>query len=311
MKKILTFFLLINLSISNIQCQTAPKIILVIDPGHGGKDPGVLRVNGSSDEKEINLIISKMFGHYCDSLLDNVDVFYTRTTDTFISLEDRTEFANKKLAHYFISIHVNSNPDSRIYGTELHVHTASCKESYELAEKIQNQLDKRAGRKIRGIKNFKDRDRSNILVVKNTKMPAVLIECGFISNAEEEEFLNSDEGQNLIASAIFRAFREMSKAHFKKEESEKNTTPNKEIKKEVKGPVYKIKIMSSATKVALNHEQFKRLNIKVEERIDKNAPKYKYQYFVGNYKNKADAEAMKQKVQKKGFKDAYLVKFKN
>ena len=96
---------------------------ILIDAGHGGKDPGVL----SSDpkkfrhEKHISLDISLKLGYYLEKHLENVKVFYTRKTNKFLSLEERAEIANAKNVDLVLSIHCNSNPDKKIRGTQVHI----------------------------------------------------------------------------------------------------------------------------------------------------------------------------------------------
>ncbi len=276
------------------------NIVVVIDPGHGGKDPGNL--SGSkkyADEKILNLKIALKLGNYIDSLLQDVTVVYTRTKDIYVSPKERAEKANAINADYFISIHCNSATKPAYYGTEIHIHNLKCKESYGFARKIEAQLSKRAKRKCRGIKTFEDRESSHILVVKDTDMPAVLVECGFMSNQAEAHYLNTDYGQSIIASAIFRAFRSHSGA---------KPVKTKPKKPKVCKPVYKIQIMSSAKPVSLKHEQFKLLKMKVEQIIDPRDVKYKYMYLVGNTCDYHKAEKILKKVRKNGFSDAYIIK---
>lgn len=276
------------------------NIVVVIDPGHGGKDPGNL--SGSkkyADEKILNLKIALKLGNYIDSLLQDVTVVYTRTKDIYVSPKDRAEKANAINADYFISIHCNSATKTAYYGTEIHIHNLKCKDSYHFARKIEAQLSKRAKRKCRGIKTFEDRESSHILVVKDTDMPAVLVECGFMSNMAEAKYLNTDYGQSIIASAIFRAFRSYSGAKPLKSKAKKQKACK---------PVYKIQIMSSAKPVSLQHEQFKLLKMKVKQVIDPRHVKYKYMYFVGNTCDYNEAKKMMNKARKNGFPDAYIIK---
>ena len=102
----------------------AQQVTLVIDPGHGGHDPGhESTVSGHLQEKELNLKIAKLFGGYIEKYLQNVKVIYTRTDDSFPSLDRRVEIANNNQADYFISIHCNGNDRSGVRGTESHVHS--------------------------------------------------------------------------------------------------------------------------------------------------------------------------------------------
>src|SRR5688572_25417757 len=155
------------------------SITILIDPGHGGKDPGHLpTVEGIQQEKEIALAISTKVGHYLTHNLSNVKVVYTRTDDTYPTLDERVDIANSKKVDYMLSIHVNGNENPDIHGTETHIHNFDAKKSYEWALLIESQFRNRAGRKSRGVKTGDDLGHS-IQVLKFTEMPTVLVECGF------------------------------------------------------------------------------------------------------------------------------------
>jgi N-acetylmuramoyl-L-alanine amidase len=221
--------------------------VVVIDPGHGGKDPGA--VGAKSKEKDVNLAVALKAGKYISNNLMDVKVIYTRTDDTFPGLAERAEVANRHKADVFISIHSNAISDKRFSGAETYVlgqtmddanlqvamkensvitfekdyktkyegfdpnsaesyiifslmQNTYLKQSTEFATMIQNQFRDRVGRKDRGVRQ------AGFVVLWRTTMPSVLIELGFISNPDEEKYLNSDQGQDYLASAIFRAFRD-------------------------------------------------------------------------------------------------------
>lgn len=220
---------------------------IVIDPGHGGKDPG--SVGAQTTEKEIVLAIALKLGEYIESKLEDVEVIYTRKTDEFVPLDKRAEIANKHNADLYISIHANGLSKKDVSGTEtfvLGIHRAE--ENFEVAKRensvilleedyttryegfdpespetyimlalmqkvyfghsinfakyVQDQFRERAKRKDRGVKQ------QGLLVLAQTAMPGVLIEVGFVTNIEEEQYMMSEAGQDYIASAIFRAFRD-------------------------------------------------------------------------------------------------------
>lgn len=220
---------------------------IVIDPGHGGKDPGAL--GSMSKEKDIVLAIGLKLGKYIEENFPDVKVLYTRQTDVFPALHERAGLANKNKADLFISIHVNANIKPEIDGTEtycmgLHksesnlevaklensvilleedyssryegfdpkssesyiifelIQSVYMEQSLVFANNVQDQFRERAQRKDRGVKQ------AGFLVLWQTSMPSVLIEAGYITNKEEEKFLVSDAGQDYLASAIFRAFRD-------------------------------------------------------------------------------------------------------
>ncbi|MBT3242505.1 MAG: N-acetylmuramoyl-L-alanine amidase [Bacteroidetes bacterium] len=234
----------------NAQSSGDDVFTVVIDAGHGGKDPGA--VGKKSYEKNIALAIAKKAGYYIESLIDDVRVIYTRKTDVFVDLDVRADIANRNNADLFISIHINSIPSGRASGTMTFVmgvtkndnnlqlvkaenevilleddYTAKYKgydpnstvskiffstmqwayqnQSLEFASKMQDQFRTKAKRRDRGV------HAGGLLVLWKTTMPSVLVECGFISDAEEEAFLMTDYGQDLIASGIYRAFRDYKK----------------------------------------------------------------------------------------------------
>ena len=236
---------------------------VVIDAGHGGKDPGALGRN--SKEKDIALTIALKTGHYIEKNIEGVEVIYTRKTDKFIELHERADIANKNNADLFISIHCNANVSSSPRGAETYVMGLhKSEENLEIAKKensailleenyreqydgfdpnsdegyislslMQNAFLDQSIKMADAVQNqFRERvgmkDRSvrqaGFLVLYHTTMPGVLIETGFISNPRDEKFLLSDKGQAYIASGIYRAFKEY------KREMEKNLPP-KEKKK--------------------------------------------------------------------------------
>lgn len=103
MKRLLSFFFLLIFITSTISAQ---KFVVVIDPGHGGKDPGAVR--GSYKEKDINLAVATLLGKYIENKHGDTKVIYTRTSDVFVDLDKRANIANKAKANLFISVHVNS-----------------------------------------------------------------------------------------------------------------------------------------------------------------------------------------------------------
>jgi len=167
-------------------------IIIVLDPGHGGRDPGA--VCRDIYEKDLNLkIAAKLY-----ILLKNqgITVKMTRTDDRYLLLSDRVILANKLKADIFISIHCNASGSSKAKGIETLYYPGSTK-GEALAEKIQFHLIDKLKRIDRGIKS-----RSDLFVLKYTSMPAVLIECGFLSNKEELKLLTDCNYIDNIAAAI-------------------------------------------------------------------------------------------------------------
>ncbi len=221
--------------------------VIVIDAGHGGKDPGAL--GSFMKEKNITLPIALKTGEYIEQNIKNARVLYTRKTDVFVDLRDRADFANRNKADLFISIHANWAGTKNIKGTETYImglakdeqnlevaikenevmlleddfstkyegFDPKSPESYIMFTLMQNIFQEQSTGLASNIQNqFKDRisriDRgvkqAGFWVLYMTTMPSVLIETGFITNPEEEKYLCSKEGQDYISSAIFRACRD-------------------------------------------------------------------------------------------------------
>ncbi|NLR90609.1 MULTISPECIES: N-acetylmuramoyl-L-alanine amidase [Flammeovirga] len=268
------------------------KFVVVIDPGHGGKDPGKPR--GSKHhkhEKDLNLIIAQRLGLMIRSSMPDVQIYYTRTSDTYVSLEDRVEFAEVANADYFISIHSNSNPNKWIVGAKAHVDTNADQVSVALANKILNSIERNTLLQSRGIMNKADRG-YNLFVLKNTTMPSVLIECGFLSNPYERQYLNSVNGQKQVANAIYKGFKEFHE------------------KKNVQQGMYSIQILATNRKVPATNDKFQVLSragliIKEHKIVRNNKPIYKYT--VGTVVSPSAAQNLKLKVRRMGFQDAFVV----
>ena len=307
--------------------QSAGKVkTLVIDPGHGGKDPGA--VGKTNKEKDIALSIALKLGNYIETKCAGVKVIYTRKTDVFVTLNKRAEIANNAKADLFISVHINSSPNKTAYGTSSHIYgfnfnsamkslsiqensvveleddyllnygdwkdelseiraessmalcsTPTTNNGKLLAEKIQKEFETRAKRTNRGV------EYASFLVLKKTTMPSILVECGFISNEEEEKFLATDNGQSIIASAIFRAFRDYNGG-------------NAPVKKDV---YFRIQLKSMSHKIPLNSPDFKGITGVEEIYLDG-----AYKYVVGK-ETDYDKMASKLKEIRKKFPDAFII----
>ena len=168
-------------------------IKIVIDAGHGGSDSGA--VGNGLMEKDITLPISLKVGEVLKR--HKLDIFYTRTSDEYVSLTKRAEMANDLNADYFVSIHINSFKDSNANGVEVLYYPTSIS-GIELARSIQNKLIE-IGFTDRGIK-----PRGDLTVLSKTKMTAVLVEAGFISNKDDINILKNKEDEiiNLISKGI-------------------------------------------------------------------------------------------------------------
>jgi N-acetylmuramoyl-L-alanine amidase len=173
------------------------KKIVVIDAGHGGIKPGSISPSGRT-EKAFNLDVSLKV----EALLKkekNIHVVMTRSDDSHLELSDRVKIANNLKADIFVSIHGNSNPSSSPNGTETYYTRDSSK---SLANVIHKHLAKATGLKDRGVKY------SSLHVTRETTMPAVLLEVGFLSNKGDEAQLFNDDFQNRVAQGIVAGIKE-------------------------------------------------------------------------------------------------------
>ncbi|MDP8234192.1 MAG: N-acetylmuramoyl-L-alanine amidase [Candidatus Saelkia tenebricola] len=217
---------------------------IVLDPGHGGRDPGAI---GKSGVKEKDLVLS--LAKILQSKLKRAgyEVSMTREDDKFVSLWQRVAFANKEGADLFISIHVNSARQKSASGFEVFylsqtsdeesralasaenyplgfedgssydlnvqatiwdlLYSENRKDAVRLAEKICLSMDEIVGLRNRGVKS------ANFYVLRGAQMPAVLVEAGFISNKFEEENLKQWRFKNKIAEAIAEGVRSYEKAY--------------------------------------------------------------------------------------------------
>jgi N-acetylmuramoyl-L-alanine amidase len=218
---------------------------IVIDAGHGGHDPGAVGKN--SKEKDLVLKMALKVGEMIQKNYPDVEVFQTRTTDVFIPLFRRIQYANEQNADLFLSIHCNYISNAKTRGTETFVmglhragenlevakrenasilleanyeanydgydpksaeghimmsmfQNAYLDKSIEFAADVESQFSAMHISKSRGVKQ------AGFAVLRRASMPAVLIEAGFLSNEIEEAFLISDEGQQVIAESLLKAF---------------------------------------------------------------------------------------------------------
>ncbi len=329
---------------------------IVIDPGHGGKDSGTMGTKRFKIyEKHVALSVSLKLGKYISENFPEVEVIYTRNSDVFLELNERTEIANNANADLFISIHCDGFTNPKPSGASVFVMGMSklkanmdvamrenaaiylednyqqkydgfdpkspesyivfslmqntyLNQSLSFAEEVENQFSTRANRKSRGVKQ------APFYVISRTNMPSILVECGFLTNPKEEEFLHTDIGQDYIASAIFRAFRsykesieiEDTKASQKEVKNDSIfISKNEDISEEIFNEpqlLFKVQI-GTFLKSMLNQKQFIELDA---EEIKVNGT---YKYYVSSGKDKQKAEKLKIYLQDIGFKGAFLVAF--
>lgn len=171
--------------------------IIVIDAGHGGKDPGAS--SNKLNEKTVVLKVGKLV----ESKLKNAGakVVMTRSNDTYLTLEQRTELAKKHYAEAFVSIHVNAAGSSAAKGAEVYYDSSTnpnASESKLLASKIQTNLVKNANMNDRGVRD------QRFYVIRNNNVAAVLVELGFITNPDDFKKLSSDQYAEIYAEAIYQ-----------------------------------------------------------------------------------------------------------
>jgi N-acetylmuramoyl-L-alanine amidase len=168
---------------------------VMIDPGHGGKDPGATGVTGYR-EKYVNLGVSKAL----QSLLSQqgYTVRMTRDRDVFIELDNRVNLANRWNPQLFVSIHADAISKPYIYGFTIYIANAASRQSQRAAQLIEKAL-KNSGVTSRGIR------RANFRVLKYTRCPAVLVELGYLTNRSEAALLANPSYQRKLAQAIASA----------------------------------------------------------------------------------------------------------
>lgn len=165
-----------------------------LDAGHGGKDPGA--VGNGLKEKDLNLTMAKKVGEILTNEYKNVTVLYSRTTDKTVSLKERTDMANKANSDYFFSIHANAGGGT---GYEDYVYNGKIQSTTESNRTTIHNEVVRVLNKY-GIRN-RGRKRANFHVLRETKMPAMLVETLFIDNVNDAKILKNQNFINDISRA--------------------------------------------------------------------------------------------------------------
>lgn len=336
---------------------------VVIDPGHGGHDQGCS--GSKSLEKNVALSISLKLGALIEKTFPDVKVIYTRKTDVFVELHERAAIANRNNADLFICIHCNANPSSSPYGTETYVmglHKTEAnlgvakrendvillEDKYEqhydgfdpadpashimfslfqhaymdqsilFASKCEEQF-KTSKRSSRGVKQ------AGFLVLWKTSMPSVLIETGFLTNAKDESFLRSDEGQSTMAQSIFKAFSEYKSAMENgggKVDEKEITTLEKELDKSTSDIItdkenklasnensgYFVQFYASEKELKVTDKKFSTLSAEPISVLKENGW---YKYKLGPYASSEIATKKQALAKKQGYKDAFVIAIKD
>lgn len=360
------FSVLFLLGMMNAIGQSSNKFTIVLDAGHGGKDPG--NSYHGYVEKDIALKTTMKVGRFLEAE-KGFDVTYTRKTDEFIELVDRPKVANRLNAQLFVSIHCNSVKNFVPEGTETFVmglsrtdmNTEVAKrensvimleenykntykgfdpskpealigrkivqednlyQSIDLATTIQQNFTNKLGRKTRGVKQ------QPLWVLDAATMPGVLIELGFLSNKEEGEYLNSEEGQTEMARQIANSIIHYKKMYFNEPLNEDDVkVVEKKYKPEPKETIdstiiktndaiaanstagedsdkefYKIQLFASSKKKDVNSKDFKGLN-NVSFTFENNL----YRYYYGKSYDLNIAKRLNTEAKSHGFPDAFIV----
>lgn len=212
MKKaaIISLIFLIGTYNCSAQSSDIKKKIIVIDPGHGGRDSGTITTNGIQ-EKEVVLDIARSMIFWNKTILNNAfNIYLTRSKDTLISLSDRTRLAKHLKPDIFISLHCNHSESKSIKGVEIYMYDSKLKYS-EISPKAKNsaqiilrKLEKNLGLKTNGVRT------ANFQVLRETVKlcPSLLLELGYMSNNDEALYFEKEENRNAIGLAVLMALKE-------------------------------------------------------------------------------------------------------
>ncbi len=329
---------------------------IVIDPGHGGKDPGTMGTKRYSVyEKHVALSVALKLGKYISEAFPDIRVVYTRKEDVFLELNERTDLANDLDADLFISIHCDGFTNSDASGASVFVMGMSklkanldvamrensaiymednykqkygefdpktpesyivfslmqntyLEQSLQFAEEVEREFATKANRKSRGVKQ------APFYVISRTKMPSVLIECGFLTNPQEEDFLHSLNGQDYLASAIFRAFRSykedvenvdgLAGGRSLVKVLEKDTVIYKKNIEQAENNEVVFKVQIGTYLKSMKDEKFF-IDIQAKElKINQT-----FKYYVGSESERRNADKIKSKMLDLGFNGAFVVAF--
>ncbi len=320
------------------------KFIVVLDAGHGGRDPGNL--GSGFKEKDIALKIVLEIGKELENIED-IKVIYTRKTDKFLELHERAKIANKADADLFVSIHCNSH-NSKANGTETFVLGLHANQrNFEIAKKENEVIfleenydfhyegfDPNSPESLIGLKlvqedyldqsiqlasfieeNFNKNLKRNTRGVKqagfwvlhNTYMPSVLVETGFLTYKKEGAFLNSSKGQKQMSQAITEAILSY------KSNLDQNVGENIEIDSQdvedddlIYSEInFKVQIAASSNKLETKPYNFMGL-----ENISREKSGSVFKYFYGSTSNYSEIQKLKSEAKEKGFKSSFIAAYK-
>jgi len=319
------------------------KFVVVLDAGHGGKDPG--KAAKKYYEKDIALSVVLKLGKKLEAL-DDVKVVYTRVTDVFLDLKERGRIANDADADLFLSIHCNAF-HTQAYGTETYVLGLHAnKQNFEVAkhensviflednyEEKYEGFDPNSPEAVIGMTlmqedfldqsltlasniqtnfredlNRKDRGvkQAGFVVLHQTYMPSVLIETGFITNTDEGAFLNSKSGQDKVSQAIFTAIKAYKKNIDENIVVDEKPEVVKESSKMYPGIDFKVQIASGNKKLDTKSYNFKGL-----KGVERGKIGSSFKYYYGKTSDYDQIVKLQSEARKAGFKSAFVVAFKD
>ena len=324
---------------------------VVIDAGHGGKDPGC---HGNfAFEKEVCLSMALKLGALIKEKFPEIKIIYTREKDVFVELIERANIANRAKADLFICIHANAEQTKAAYGTETYVLGLHRTEAQQRVAERENSiiaLEDDKGAKYKEIdlstdaiivrqlqlkvfldhsilfaeklqkefKKFGRYDRgvkqAGFLVLYKTTMPSVLIETGFLTNSTEEKFLGNTSGQSNMAALMFNAFE-----NYRNQIENKITIKNEKKDIMLKEPVTSIKVILKDSLGLVFRVQVETWDQRRDNsyKLFKGYEVYEYEqdnsfkYCIGNFSDYQLAKDYKIELIKKGFQNAFLVAFLN
>ncbi len=334
-----------NIPIDSTKMNQKKIFTVVLDAGHGGKDPG--KYVAKTAEKDIALKVVKLLGKKLEAH-QNIKVIYTRTTDVFIGLDQRAAIANKAKADFFVSVHCNAAAATSAKGNEtfvlgLHNNAANLevvKRENSVIELEENYQEKYTGFDLNDPSSFatnlmvqeeyldnsiemgamvqtnfeKDLKRKNrgvkqagLAVLRLSYMPSVLIETGFLTNKEERNFLRSASGQQKVAESIYDAIlKYQQNRDINLFEVEEINSSAIAIKPGNEKAIYKVQISASSNKLEPESYNFNKL-----PQISREKEGNIYRYFTGNFSSLKEATKLKATAVAKGYKSAFIVVYED
>ncbi len=323
------------------------KFSVVLDAGHGGKDPGAL--GNSKDkiyERDIALGVVLEIGKLLKNDAD-IKTIYTRKTDVFIPLHKRGDIANKADADLFISIHCNSAV-TNAYGTTTYVlGMGKTAKNFELSKRendvilLEDDYEKHydydpnsqefiiglrlmqedyqdksiefaqiVQNKFKTVGKRKDRgvNQGNLAVLYDSYMPSVLIEIGFLTNKTEEKFLHSKNGQKLIAKSIYKAIKTYKNRLDQNSIDQIVDSSKNEVETNIKN-IISNSYYSVQIATSRNEIETKSYNFKGLENIIRKKVGKIYKYYYGKTTDLNEARQIRKKAVNVGFRDAFVKKF--